>query len=143
MSSGVVGCNVSTTTQEDHEDGQVSDFAERGVDSGRIQVPGTSGIYLAEDLQWENDSVGNEIRPALVKLPDLSDEECRTLLDDLQTMNLGDEWPLWEIPGAVSRSWSGALVIPLDDPRSAIRREMGAVAHQSGMMQMASHRKAQ
>ncbi len=59
-----------------------------------------SGIHLAEDLQWENDSVGNEIRPALVKVPDLSDEECGTLLDDLQTMNLRDERLCAAVPQA-------------------------------------------
>jgi ribosomal protein S12 methylthiotransferase accessory factor len=102
--------NFSTTTQEDYEwlcaciaaegkDVYVSDFAEQGVYSCRILVPGMSEIYPVEDLQWENNSVGNEIRPALVKLPDLSDAECRALLDDLQTMNLGDERPLWEILG--------------------------------------------
>jgi ribosomal protein S12 methylthiotransferase accessory factor len=60
-----------------------------------------SEIYPVEDLQWENNSVGNDIRPALVRLNDLSDEECRTLLDDLQTMNLGDERPLGKILGLV------------------------------------------
>ena len=58
-----------------------------------------------EDLAWENNSIGNRIRPSLVKLPDLSDDESRALLDDLQTMNLNDERPLWEILG---------LAVPLD-----------------------------
>lgn len=49
--------------------------------------------------------MGNQIRPALVKLPDLSDAEARALLDDLQTLNLNDERPLWEILG---------VAIPLD-----------------------------
>jgi ribosomal protein S12 methylthiotransferase accessory factor len=68
-------------------------------------VPGMSEIYPVEDLAWENNSIGNRIRPSLVKLPDLSDDESRALLDDLQTMNLNDERPLWEILG---------LAVPLD-----------------------------
>ena len=64
-----------------------------------------SEIYPVEDLAWENNSVGNSIRPMLVKLPTLSDVESKALLDDLQTLNLNDERPLWEILG---------LAIPMD-----------------------------
>ena len=108
--------NFSNTTAEDYQwlcdcikaeghDIYVADFAEQGAYSCRILVPGMSEIYPVEDLAWENNSIGNRIRPALVKLPDLSDDESRALLDDLQTMNLNDERPLWEILG---------LAVPLD-----------------------------
>jgi len=111
-----VDWNFSNTTAEDYQwlcdcikneghDIYVSDFAEQGAYSCRILVPGMSEIYPVEDLAWENNSIGNRIRPSLVKLPDLSDEESRALLDDLQTMNLNDERPLWEILG---------LAVPLD-----------------------------
>ena len=115
--------NFSTTTQEDYawlvnciqaEDREiyVADFAELGVYSCRILVPGMSEIYPVEDLEWENNSVGNDIRPAMVRLPDLSDEECSELLDDLQTLNLGDDRPLWEILG---------LAVPLGTPWKELR----------------------
>ena len=102
--------NFSTTTAEDYawlcnciaaegKDIYVADFAEQGAYSCRILVPGMSEIYPVEDLEWENNSVGNRIRPALVRLPALSDEECADLLADLQTLNLNDERPLWEILG--------------------------------------------
>ena len=102
--------NFSSTTAEDYawlckciadegRDIYVADFAEQGAYSCRILVPGMSEIYPVEDLEWENNSVGNRIRPMLVRLPDLSDEESTTLLADLQTLNLNDERPLWEILG--------------------------------------------
>lgn len=108
--------NFSTTTAEDYawlcncikaegHDIYAADFTEQGAYSCRILVPGMSEIYPVEDLAWENNSIGNRIRPALVKLPVLSDAEARALLDDLQTLNLNDERPLWEILG---------LAIPLD-----------------------------
>ena len=108
--------NFSNTTAEDYQwlcdcikaeghDIYVADFAEQGAYSCRILVPGMSEIYPVEDLAWENNSIGNRIRPSLVKLPDLDDEASRALLDDLQTMNLNDERPLWEILG---------LAVPLD-----------------------------
>ena len=102
--------NFSTTTEEDYKwlcdciaaegkDIYVADFAEQGAYSCRILVPGMSEIYPVEDLEWENNSVGNDIRPALVRLPSLTDEEAAALLADLQTSNLNDERPLWEILG--------------------------------------------
>ena len=102
--------NFSATTAEDYAwlcdciqaEGReiyVADFTEQGAYSCRILVPGMSEIYPVEDLEWENNSVGNQIRPALVKLPALSDAESTALLADLQTLNLNDDRPLWEILG--------------------------------------------
>ena len=102
--------NFSSTTAEDYawlcncirEEGKdiyVADFAEQGAYSCRILVPGMSEIYPVEDLEWENNSVGNQIRPALVDLHALTDAEIEALLADLQTLNLNDERPLWEILG--------------------------------------------
>ncbi|GAB2886160.1 YcaO-like family protein [Paralcaligenes sp. KSB-10] len=115
--------NFSTTTEEDyhwlvnciHGEGKdiyVSDFSEQGAYSCRILVPGMSEIYPVEDLEWENNSIGNAIRPALVRLSELSDGEAAELLSDLQTMNLNDERPLWEILG---------LAIPLGTPWKQLR----------------------
>ena len=105
-----VDWNFSTTTAEDYawlcqciegegKDIYVADFAEQGAYSCRILVPGMSEIYPVEDLEWENNSVGNQIRPALVDLHALTDAEIEALLADLQTLNLNDERPLWEILG--------------------------------------------
>ena len=111
-----VDWNFGTTTAEDYawlcncikqegKDIYVADFTEQGAYSCRILVPGMSEIYPVEDLAWENNSVGNQIRPALVRLQALSDAESKALLNDLQTLNLNDERPLWEILG---------LAIPVD-----------------------------
>lgn len=105
-----VDWNFSNTTAEDyawlcnciHEEGKdiyIADFEEQGAYSCRILVPGMSEIYPVEDLEWENNSVGNKLRPALVRLSQLSDQEAAELLADLQTSNLNDERPLWEILG--------------------------------------------
>lgn len=118
-----VDWNFSTTTQEDYawlcasiaaegHEIYVADFDELGVYACRILVPGMSEIYPVEDLQWENNSVGNDIRPALVRLDSLDDDACRELLEALQTMNLGDERPLWEILG---------LAVPAGTPWKELR----------------------
>jgi ribosomal protein S12 methylthiotransferase accessory factor len=114
-----VDWNFSFTTQEDYEwlckrveqdgcDAYIADFAEQGAYACRILVPSMSEIYPVEDLEWENNSVGNQIRPALVRLSSLTDSQAKDLLADLQTLNLNDERPLWEILGLaipVGTSW--------------------------------------
>lgn len=102
--------NFSNTTEEDYHwlidaihgedmDIYVADFSEQGAYSCRILVPGMSEIYPVTDLEWENNSIGNAIRPTLLRLNDLGEEEAAELLVELQTMNLNDERPLWEILG--------------------------------------------
>lgn len=118
-----VDWNFSNTTQEDYEwlvqaihaegkDIYVADFSEQGAYSCRILVPGMSEIYPVDDLEWENNSVGNHLRPHLAHLHDLDEEECADLLSDLQTSNLNDERPLWEILG---------LAVPLGTPWKQLR----------------------
>jgi ribosomal protein S12 methylthiotransferase accessory factor len=105
-----VDWNFSTTTQADYDwlcqriahDGfeiYVADFAEQGAYACRILVPGMSEIYPVGDLEWENNSAGNLIRPALARLSELNLAELTELLADLQSINVSDERPLWEILG--------------------------------------------
>ncbi|MDC8756532.1 30S ribosomal protein S12 methylthiotransferase accessory factor YcaO [Janthinobacterium fluminis] len=118
-----VDWNFSNTTEEDYDwlvgcihgegkDIYVSDFSEQGAYSCRILVPGMSEIYPVEDLEWENNSIGNAIRPQLLRLHELSEAEAEDLLAHLQTSNLNDERPLWEILG---------LAIPLGTPWKQLR----------------------
>ena len=118
-----VDWNFSSTTAEDyqwlvdcvHAEGKeiyVADFTEQGAYACRILAPGLSEIYPVEDLEWENNSVGNAIRPALLRLSELNETEAGELLSDLQTMNLNDERPLWEILG---------LAIPPGTPWKQLR----------------------
>ena len=102
--------DFSTTTQEDYDwlcnrivkDGFeifVADFAEQGAYACRIIVPGMSEIYPVDDLEFENNSAGNLIRPAMSRLSQLSQAELAELQDDLASINASDERPLWEILG--------------------------------------------
>ncbi|HZX31819.1 MAG TPA: 30S ribosomal protein S12 methylthiotransferase accessory factor YcaO [Rhodocyclaceae bacterium] len=102
--------NFSNTTADDyawlceriHADGHdiyVADFEHLGVYACRILVPGMSEIYPVDDLEWENNSNGAVIRPAILHLAHLDDEECSQLLDTLNEMNLADERPVAALIG--------------------------------------------
>ena len=97
-----VDWNFGTTTEEDyhwsvdalHAEGHeiyIADFIHLGVYACRILVPGVSEIYPVEELEFENNSVGNLIRPALSRLPELSDDECADLLDLMDELELADD----------------------------------------------------
>ena len=97
-----VDWNFGTTTEEDyhwsvdalHAEGHeiyIADFTHLGVYACRILVPGVSEIYPVEELEYENNSVGNLIRPALSRLPELSDDECADLLDLMDELELADD----------------------------------------------------
>lgn len=105
-----VDWNFSNTTEEDyqwsvdhiHASGHeiyVADFTHLGVYACRIFVPGMSEIYPVDELQWENNTVGNLVRPALLRLPGLTQEECRALLDTLTELDLAEELPITTLIG--------------------------------------------
>jgi len=105
-----VDWNFGTTTQEDYDwsvarihasghDIYVADFTHLGVYACRMFVPGMSEIYPIEELQWENNSVGNLVRPAILRLPELTSDECAELLDTLLDLDLAENLPITTLIG--------------------------------------------
>lgn len=100
-----VDWNFSTTTAADYawlvdrihamgHDIYVADFDHLGVYACRIIVPGMSEIYPLDELEWENNSVGNGVREAILDLPNLDDDACADLLDTLNDCGVADERPV-------------------------------------------------
>ena len=69
----------------------IADFDQLGIYACRILVPGMSEIYPVEDLAWENNSVGNALRPAILRLAELDDNGCAELLDNLNASGIDDQ----------------------------------------------------
>jgi ribosomal protein S12 methylthiotransferase accessory factor len=119
-----VDWNFSSTTAEDyawavdriHRDGReiyVADFTHLGVYACRILVPGISEIYPVDDLDFENNSVANEMREAILNLTDLDDEECADLLSSLNESSLADQRPVAAVIGMAADAgtfWSDLRV---------------------------------
>ena len=102
--------NFSNTTAEDYawlvarihaeqRDIYIADFTHLGVYACRIFVPGMSEIYPVDDLEYENNSIGNQIRPAILHLSDLDDDECADLLSTLNEIGLADQRPVAALIG--------------------------------------------
>jgi ribosomal protein S12 methylthiotransferase accessory factor len=107
--------NFSNTTAGDYHwlierihrcghDVYVADFTHLGVYACRILVPGMSEIYPLDELEWENNSVGNAIREAILHLPDLNEEECADLLDTLNELDLPDQRPVTTLIGLAAEA---------------------------------------
>ena len=109
--------NFSNTTADDYQwlvdrihraghDIYIADFTHLGVYACRILVPGMSEIYPLDDLAWENNSVGNAIREAILHLPDLDDDECAELLETLNELGLQDQRLVPEVIGLAADAGS-------------------------------------
>ena len=112
-----VDWNFGTTTDEDYQwccdtihasghDIYIADFTHLGVYACRIFVPGTSEIYPVEELEWENNTVGNLVRPALLRTQDLSQDESAELLETLLDLELADELPVTTLIGLAADAGS-------------------------------------
>ncbi len=109
--------DFSTSTREDyaclvdllHKEGHaihVADYSHLGMYACRIIVPGVSEIYPIDDLEFENNSFGNEVREPILYLSDLDDEECECLLDTLNDSGIDDQRPVAALIGLAADSGS-------------------------------------
>ncbi len=105
-----VDWNFGKTTEEDYnwcvntihalgKDMYIADFTHLGVYACRILVPGMSEIYPVEELEWANNSVGNLVRPYVLKLQELSKKESAELLQILLELDVADDLPVTMLIG--------------------------------------------
>nr|MBP8194807.1 YcaO-like family protein [Azonexus sp.] len=102
LESGSTADDYTWLAQRIHADGHdiyIADFDHLGVYACRILVPGMSEIYPVDDLEWENNSNGAVVRPAVVNLAELDDDQCGQLLDILNELNIADEKPVAALIG--------------------------------------------
>lgn len=109
--------DFSGTTREEfawlcetiHTDGYdiyIADFPHLGIYTCRILVPGMSEIYPIDDLEWNNNNVGNTLHPQLLNLSLQDDDALRTLLDTLNDLGLEEQRPVPELLGLAEDAWS-------------------------------------
>jgi len=112
-----VDWNFASTTAQDcawslnriHQDGfevYIADFEHLGVYACRVLVPGMSEIYPVDDLDFENNSIANPWREAVLNLTDLDNEECVDLLATLNESGLADHRPIATVIGMAADAGS-------------------------------------
>ena len=89
------------TVHTDGNDIFIADYNQIGVYTCRVLVPGLSEIYPVDDLVWENNNVGLEIRSQILKA-NKTLEECEQLIQDLEDLNQDDETLVSELIGIPS-----------------------------------------
>ena len=77
----------------------LAEFTHLGVYACRILVPGMSEIYPVDDLEWENNSVGNLIRPDVLNLPELDADGCARLQFNLADLVQDNQRPVAALIG--------------------------------------------
>ncbi len=84
-----------------HEEGNdifIMDYEELGVYACRVLVPGMSEIYPPDDLVWENNNAGMDVREAILA-KDKTKEECEALIEKLDDVNADDQHPVAALIG--------------------------------------------
>jgi ribosomal protein S12 methylthiotransferase accessory factor len=131
-----VDWNFGTTTEEDYQwccdaihasghDIYVADFTHLDVYACRIFVPGMSEIYPIEELQWQNNTVGNWVRPALLRLPELSEDECNELLDTLLELDLPENLAITTLIGLAADPGSTWMELRLGELKTLLALAVG------------------
>ena len=102
LESGKTTDDYAWLAERIHADGHdiyIADFDHLGVYACRILVPGMSEIYPIDELEWENNSNGAVVRPAIVNLAELDDDQCAQLAEILNELNIADEKPVAALIG--------------------------------------------
>ncbi len=84
-----------------HEEGNdifIMDYDELGVYACRILVPGMSEIYPPDDLVWENNNSGMDVREAILS-NNKTKQECEELIEKLDDLNADDQHPVAALIG--------------------------------------------
>ncbi len=84
-----------------HEEGNdiyISDYEELGVYACRILVPGMSEIYPADDLVWENNNTGMDLRD-LILASNKTAKDCEDLIEKIEDINFDDQHPVAALIG--------------------------------------------
>ena len=94
----------NTLLDQLHDEGRevyIMDYQHLGVDVCRILVPGFSEIYPADDLLWDNNNQGIELRDALLELPELDRPDLDEVAELINESGFSQQHPVAALIGLV------------------------------------------
>lgn len=69
----------------------IAEHAHAGIHACRIIAPGFSEIHPLDQLDFDNDSIGNDLRPSILQWQQMNDAECADLLEALDDIDMDEE----------------------------------------------------
>jgi ribosomal protein S12 methylthiotransferase accessory factor len=77
----------------------ISDYEHLGVYCCRVIVPGMSEIYPVEELVWNNNNAGVDMRSRIMAIATLTNVELEELYEELETLGLDDQQLISDLIG--------------------------------------------
>ncbi len=105
----------------------ISDYEHLGVYACRIIVPDFSEIYPAEELVWNNNNSGNDIRKALLQLPEKGDDHefLEKILVTLDRIDLDESASVAEFIGIAPENGNPWQTLRFAELRALIALALG------------------
>jgi ribosomal protein S12 methylthiotransferase accessory factor len=97
-----------------------AEYLHCGMYSCRMLVPGMSEIYPIDDMVWNNKGTGAQLRPYLLRLPDLNRKELDLLADLLETLGLGDQQLIFPMIGVLFDEQSNWAALRIGELKAMI-----------------------
>jgi ribosomal protein S12 methylthiotransferase accessory factor len=97
-----------------------AEYLHCGMYSCRILVPGMSEIYPVDDLIWNNKGTGAQLRPYLLRLPDMNQEELIQLFDLLEDLGLNEQQLISQTIGIIFDDHSNWATLRIGELKALI-----------------------
>lgn len=107
------------------KDVYVADYEHLGVYGCRILVPGMSEIYQAEDLVWENNNSGAELRAPILNVHRLPAEELHALYNTIDERGYDDMMLVTHALGIVGDAGSAWAELRFGELKAMIALALG------------------
>lgn len=79
----------------------IADYEHLGVYCCRVIVPGMSEIYPVEELVWNNNNIGIDLRSRIMSLARLSDQALEDLYEEMELIGLDDRQLISDLIGII------------------------------------------
>jgi ribosomal protein S12 methylthiotransferase accessory factor len=102
-----------------------AEYPHCGMYTCRIVVPGMSEIYPVDDLVWNNKTTGATLRLKLLKLKQMSVDELKIFIENLDGLGLSDQQPVSDVIGVIFPEDSGWKTLRIGELRAMLALATG------------------
>ena len=103
----------------------IAEYEHLGIYSCRIIVPGMSEIYLVDELLWNNNNAGIDLREPLLRLSELNEEEAETLLVSIEEAGFDDQQRVADIIGVLTDAVTAWSTLRVGELKCLLNLQLG------------------